>query len=169
MNRKNQVKPPSFRLAGCCVKCAWMPIMAAMLSACATPSQMMADAEVDRLCAIDGGVKVYETVTLPPEKFNKGGFPNFFRPTQKENALGPEYIFKWERTYLRKGDPVILRQHHEVIRRTDGKLLGETTLYQRGGGDLLSPPFESSGYTCPPILESSNDALFKRIFIKSTM
>ncbi|MCL2075403.1 MAG: hypothetical protein FWH15_02970 [Betaproteobacteria bacterium] len=31
------------------------------------------DAEVNRLCAIDGGVKVYETVTLPPEKFNEWG------------------------------------------------------------------------------------------------
>jgi hypothetical protein len=29
------------------------------------------DAKAYRLCAIDGGVKVYETVKLPPEKFNQ--------------------------------------------------------------------------------------------------
>ncbi len=55
------------------------------------------DREVERLCAIDGGVKVYETVTLPPDKFDKKyGQINFYRPTQGENALGPEYIFKWD-------------------------------------------------------------------------
>ena len=31
------------------------------------------DREVDRLCAIDGGIRVYETVQLPSDKFNKWG------------------------------------------------------------------------------------------------
>lgn len=35
------------------------------------------DKEVDRLCAIDGGIKVYETVLLPPDKFNQWGEVNF--------------------------------------------------------------------------------------------
>ncbi|MBP9101513.1 MAG: hypothetical protein KBF68_09110 [Nitrosomonas sp.] len=29
------------------------------------------DREVKRLCAIDGGIKVYETVKLPAERFGK--------------------------------------------------------------------------------------------------
>lgn len=126
------------------------------------------DAKVDRLCAVDGGVKVYETVSLPPEKFNEGGYPNFFRPTQNENALGPEYIFKWERTYLRNGNPDIIRTHHEVIRRADSKLLGETTYYERGGGDLPIPGAPSS-YICPSIDDSGVGSLFKQVFINSTM
>ncbi len=125
------------------------------------------NAKVDRLCAIDGGVKVYEMVTLPPEKFDKWGHPNFFYPTRKENALGPEYIFKWEITDLRKGNPSLTRQHHEVIRQADGKLLGETTLYSRGGGDLPLPG-QPSSYTCPPIPEAGNNVLLKQIFINST-
>lgn len=36
-------------------------IVLPLLSACATPSQIIADAEVRRLCEIDGGIKVYET------------------------------------------------------------------------------------------------------------
>ena len=54
------------------------------ISACASgPSKGQLDDEVKRLCAIDGGVRVYETVTLPPEKFNQWGEINFYRPTQK--------------------------------------------------------------------------------------
>ena len=48
------------------------------------------DAEVRRLCAIDGGVKVYETVKLPADKFNQWGQVNFYKPDQGESALGSE-------------------------------------------------------------------------------
>lgn len=165
MNRKNQVKPPSFRLADRRMKRVWMPIVAGlMLSACRTPTQMLTDTEVDRLCAIDGGVKVYETVALPPEKFNEWGQVNFYDPTQGENTLGPGYVFKRERNYLRKDKPSILRSHHEVIRRADDKLLGETTYYSRGGGDLPGP-WQPSSYECPPINDAGVNALLKQIFI----
>ena len=48
-------------------------IVLPLLSACATPSQIMADAEVRRLCEKDGGIKVYETVKLPAERFDEYG------------------------------------------------------------------------------------------------
>jgi hypothetical protein len=61
---------------------------------------------VDRLCAKDGGLKIYETVTLPPEKFNEYNQINFFRATEHENALGPDYIWKDDEIYLQPGgDP----------------------------------------------------------------
>jgi len=65
-----------------------------LLTGCTSYAKMKMDAEVDRLCAIDGGLKIYETVSLPPEKFNKYGFINFVKFTKGENALGPEYIWK---------------------------------------------------------------------------
>lgn len=37
------------------------------------PSKGQLDDEVKRLCAIDGGIKVYETVKLPAERFDKYG------------------------------------------------------------------------------------------------
>ncbi len=52
-----------------------------LLSACATPSQIMADAEVRRLCEKDGGIKVYETVKLPAEQFDRYG--RIFVPDRK--------------------------------------------------------------------------------------
>ena len=123
------------------------------------------DAEVRRLCAIDGGVKVYETVKLPADKFNQWGQVNFYKPDQGESALGSEYLFRSEEKVYRTGNPTFVRYHHEVIRRIDNKKLGETTSYGRGGGDL-SGPWEQSNFHCPPTSDSSEIALFKRIFIQ---
>lgn len=39
----------------------------------ASPSKSELDSEVKRLCAIDSGIKVYETVKLPAEIFDKWG------------------------------------------------------------------------------------------------
>ncbi|PSJ18820.1 hypothetical protein [Nitrosomonas supralitoralis] len=130
------------------------------------------DREVDRLCAIDGGIRVYETVKLPPDKFDKHGQINFYRPTQGEDALGLEYIFKWDRHNYKKRDSeqgpheVAIRQNHfKIIRKSDMKLLGEFVLYSRVGGDLPGP-WAPSSYRCPE-LEINEYILMHRIFIKS--
>lgn len=133
------------------------------------------DREVDRLCALDGGVKVYETVALPPDKFNKWGEINFYKPTQKiEDTLGPEYIYHWDTHYYRKGDPAtqgaqetsMKRDHIKISRKSDMKLLGEFILYRRGGGDLPGPWVPSS-YRCPGS-EVNEVSLMKQVFIKSS-
>ena len=126
----------------------------------------LVDRQVRELCAKDGGIKVYETVKLPADKFNQWGQPNFFRPTQGENALGPDYIYKSDDHFYRQGAPTMIRYRHQVIRRSDLKLLGETISYGRGGGDLLGP-WAASGFHCPPTAESSEIALFKKLFIQS--
>jgi len=129
------------------------------------------DREVDRLCAIDGGIRVYETVALPPEKFNKWGKIDFYRPTQGENALGPEYIYKWERYNYKNRDSaqgpqeIAVRQNHfQIIRKLDMKLLGEFILYSRVGGDLPGP-WAPSSYRCPSLEENEN-ILIHKIFIQ---
>ena len=124
------------------------------------------DYQVREMCAKDGGIKIYETVTLPPEKFNEWGQVNFYRPMQKDKALGSEYQFKENITALKTGDPELVRYHHQVFRRSDGRLLGETISYGRGGGDLPGP-WEPSNYHCPPTSSSSEIALFKNIFVIS--
>lgn len=124
------------------------------------------DYQVRGMCEKDGGIKVYETVKLPPEKFNEWGQVNFYHPTQKERALGSEYKFKEKITVLKTGDLSFLRYHHQVFRRSDNRLLGETTSYGRGGGDLPGP-WGGSNFHCPTTSSSSEIALFKNIFILS--
>lgn len=137
-----------------------------VLAGCPTQDQITTDAEVRRLCAVDGGVKIYEAIKLPTEKFNQWGQVNFYRPDQGERALGTEYIFRSEEKFYRTGNPSLIRYHHEVIRRIDNKKLGETTSYGRGGGDIPGP-WEPSNLHCPPTSESSETALFKRVFLQS--
>ncbi len=127
-------------------------VLLELITGCSTLTQMQMDAEVDRLCAIDGGLKIYETVTLSPEKFNKYNQINFYHPTKGENALGTEYIWKWDVKYLQPGgdpkaDPRMGRDHFMVFRRSDGKLLGESISYSRYGGD---PRWLNEFYGGPP-------------------
>jgi hypothetical protein len=139
----------------------FLPLMAS----CATPGKAELDAEVRRLCAIDGGIKVYETVRLPAEKFNQWEQPNFYQPTQGENTLGAEYIFKEEQHYYRRGNPEMSRHHYQVFRRLDGKLLGETVFYGRGGGDMPGPWHESS-FVCPDYKDADSMALLMKVFVR---
>ncbi len=101
------------------------------------------DSQVRELCAQDGGIRVYETVTLPPDKFLEGGDINFFYPTRGENALGEEYVYYSDKTEYIKREPrgdlfelQMSRYHTKVFRRVDRKLLGELVVYGRSGGDV---------------------------------
>lgn len=51
------------------------------------------DREVDRLCAIDGGVHGYENVKLPKENFGPDGevFPQYRADVSQGGGLGPDY------------------------------------------------------------------------------
>ena len=106
------------------------------------------DTKVGALCAKDGGIRIYETVELPAEKFNRWGQPNFYQPTQGENALGSEYIFRSEKIYYRRTDPKVSRRIYQVIRQSDNKLLGESVFYCRSGGDLHAL-WHGSSFRCP--------------------
>jgi len=124
--------------------------------------KMYWDAKVRELCTIDGGVKVYETVALPAEIFNRWGQPNFYGPDKDEDLLS-RFLLKQETKYLRNEtkSPEILRHHFRVFRRSDGKLLGEQITYARRGGDLPGP-WHVSSFSCPNIKEKG---LLEVIFI----
>ena len=106
------------------------------------------DDEVRRLCAIDGGVKVYEAVKLPPEKFDKLGSVSI--PSKDKAKPEDEYYYEWNVEYLKQGNPSLVRSHHRVIRRADAKVLGESIRYSRRGGDLPSPMHDSH-FACPEV------------------
>lgn len=117
-----------------------------VISGCATPSQIAADAEVKRLCAIDGGIKVHEVVLLPAEKFDSQG--NFIILSKQDATMSDEYYYEREITYLGTGNPRIWRSHHRIVRARDKKTLGESIRYARRGGDVPGPWHDSS-FSCP--------------------
>lgn len=136
---------------------AWLLVGLSLTASCATPRQAELDAEVRRLCAIDGGVHVYLTAVLPPSKFDQFGNPII--PSKASMAPDDAYYFERQTSYYREGNPQLSRSQHRIIRRSDGKLMGEAIRYARGGGDLPSPKHGST-FICPdplaaPMLESS--------------
>ncbi|HAD04551.1 MAG: hypothetical protein A2005_11770 [Desulfuromonadales bacterium GWC2_61_20] len=119
------------------------------------------DAQVRELCAKDGGVKVYETVELPGERFDKYGVVKI--PSGKDVNLGTEYHYDSKIYYYKKMSPEVWRLHFEIFRNLDNKLLGEATSYARRGGDIPGPWHESS-FGCPE--QSDISDLKKQVFIK---
>jgi hypothetical protein len=142
----------------------WILLLWPFVASCATPTQMNLDAEVRRLCAIDGGVRVYETVSISPENFDQKGSVKFFRPSRGEYALGPDYVFKEEKHYYKKGEyekPAMWRIRTQILRRSDMKLLGEAVTYTRRGGDMPGP-WHPSNFTCPELKDIN---LLERLFV----
>lgn len=119
------------------------------------------DAEVNRLCAIDGGIKVYETVKLPADKFDKYGVVRI--PSKNDAKPADQYYYDRDTTYFKTGNPEIWRSHHQIIRASDGKVLGESVQYARRGGDIHGP-WHKSSFGCPDI--GTQPSLENSIFVK---
>ena len=121
------------------------------------------DFRLEQFCALDGGTIVHEYIFLPSEKFNERGGINFFNATKGEDAFGADYMYKLDVEYLH-GNPneefVIFRAKHQIYLRSSGKLMGESIMYYRRGGDLPGPSHPSS-FSCPDGAVS----LSKRIFV----
>jgi hypothetical protein len=123
----------------------------------AVGEKWMLDRQVRELCAKDGGVRVYETMVLPPELIGKHGQIQI--PEKAQMKPSDEYYYESSKHYYRKGNPEMSRKQYRVVRRSDGKVLGELILYGRGGGDFPGP-WHGSSFTCPepsklPNFESS--------------
>ena len=119
------------------------------------------DAEVKRLCAIDGGGKVYEVVRLPADKFDKYGGLRI--PFKQDRKPTDKYYVEWDVQHLLNGNPSMRRDHFLVYRTSDGKLMGEAISYGRKGGDMPGPWHDSS-FRCPQ--NSGDQDLVRRVFIK---
>lgn len=123
------------------------------------------DREVDRLCAIDGGVHIYETVTLPKENFGPDGevFPQFRHLFKQGGHLGPDFKSTLSREVLVAGDPQLVKSQIQILRTSDGKLLGQQINYARGGGDLPGP-WNPSTHQCRQVIYSTTP--LRNIFMK---
>ena len=128
--------------------------------ACANePSKNQLDEEVKRLCAIDGGIKIHETVMLPPEKFDEYG--NVKITFKELSRSSDEYYIDSKTIFIHRGNPRLVRIHSKIIRSKDGKTMGESTRYGRSGGDLFSSWYESS-FNCPSSPSRLEDSVFLR-------
>lgn len=112
------------------------------------------DYKVRQLCAIDGGVKVYESVVLSASKYDKLANHNWIIPTAERMSNTDEYYSESDVLYYKNADPKVTRVVTRIIRRSDGETLGEYVRYGRGGGDLPGP-WHASSYLCPSPINST--------------
>ena len=132
------------------------------------------DRQMEELCKKDGGVKVYETVTLPASMFDQWGdpFPGWRAKVlqgKPEERLGAEYRYVVETVYLKQGDPIkgegrLDRTSERIYRRADGKLIGEAISYGRSGGDFIAYAHPTSK-SCP-VYQSANEKLIRSVFLR---
>lgn len=120
------------------------------LAGCGSLQKMELDREVDRLCAIDGGVHIYEVVRLPKEDFGQNGdlFPQYRGRLLTGGRFGPAFKVITADQVLVAGNPALQRINTRIVRKVDDKLLGEVVIYRRSGGDLPGPA-AASRYSCP--------------------
>jgi hypothetical protein len=128
------------------------------------------DRQMAELCAKDGGIKVHETVTLPPEMFDQNGdpFPGW-RSRPESQRLGDDYRLLMETVYLKQGDPLkgegrLDRTEVKVIRIVDNKILAMGVSYGRSGGDFIVVDHFSSS-SCPPRLGEPRSVI-RSVFLK---
>lgn len=125
------------------------------------------DREVDRLCAIDGGVHVYEKVVLPKDNFNENGRIaskishdiSFNEKSPYRSYIERQQIAEKSQINLIRTGLSLSRSRLYVVRVADGKILGERIRYIRGGGDLFGP-WEGSNYSCPRLPVDPVDVIF---------
>lgn len=123
------------------------------------------DQEVDRLCRLDGGIKVHESVKLSKEDYDERRrivFPQYAELPGDKGRYGSLYYSIWETKIIVSGDPELVRSHLKIVRRSDGKVLGEHITYFRRGGDIPNP-FHPSSYGCPSV--DSTPDLVRQVFL----
>lgn len=132
------------------------------VTACGMFQKARLDDEVRRLCAIDGGIKVYETVKLPAEQFDE--YDQIWIPYKENAKTEDKYYIVWQVQYFKEDNPSLSRDHIQVVRRLDSKILGESISYVRTAGDTPGP-WHHSTFRCPE--NAGSPRLIERIFIRA--
>jgi len=120
-------------------------------------SQEFWDWRVRRMCAAEGGVKVFvpEKIRIAP-RFVRGGV---IRPPVRiddgtvnkapwEYREGDPYFVRTYSETIHGGDPTVGRSTTEVVRTADNFVLGRGVMFGRYGGDLISIDSHSQ-FLCP--------------------
>lgn len=149
------------------IKWVWLMFIALVTTGCAisTPSQIAANNLVDELCSKDGGVKVYETVKLSKDSFNKY-FGSNGRAILDKNYAEPndDYYTITEHKYIENSLGLSINQYRtSLYRRSDQKVLGEFIRYSRIRSDP-SAFLELTPHSC---VESPENDLTTKVFLKS--
>jgi len=141
-----------------CLRQALSIAIAIALSGCGY-ERFLADREIDRLCEIDGGVRVVEHDD-PPKEFLRANGTIDLQDLDRAKPHQSYFIVRSE-TILRR-DPEVARIEARLLRGKDQRLLGVAVIYirPRDHSYILSPFPKSK--TCPS--DGGSASLIKQVF-----
>jgi hypothetical protein len=104
------------------------------------------DSQVEGMCEKDGGDKVHETVVVTRAQFLAwGGVGDVLGlPNESDNRQDIPFFRRAKDQTVRAEAPQVVRLQTEFVRRSDGRVLGQSVYYYRRGGDFPSWAHESS-------------------------
>lgn len=107
------------------------------------------DAQVREMCEKDGGVRIFEVVSLNSQQYSLllNKFGQLSPPLESKAEGNVPIVHRFTSIYVRQNDPEIRRDELSVIRKSDEKILGVSVSYSRVGGDLIA--LHPSFFSCP--------------------
>ena len=121
------------------------------------------DAKVKELCESDGGVTVYERVTLSrTEDIVRESGSSITVPRRQSASANAPYVSEEKIVWLNEANPRVYRSETWIIRAQDGAVLSKLVSYGRVGGDFVRP------YSCRDVgtrldLERQTFQIVKRV------
>lgn len=149
--------------ASCAKRSAWrrallkagvLTAMAAVLAGCmgyVPGRQTYWDAKVKEMCEKDGGVKVLGEIVVSQVQANTLPRVGGFFGVAPEALAKPEdpAFAKVRVTKLHDGEPSVIREEQDIVRRSDQRLVARVIRYGRSGGDFPLVSAHPSTYSCP--------------------
>ena len=119
------------------------------------------------LCATQGGFKVYQTVELGSEYFDKNGIPYFYdrKKTLGKMSMGNRFFGREisDRNYSKKLN--IGQYIYEIFDKENNQVIGEYTRFIHFGGILVnSTGLHVIGEGCPSVKVGSTLKFINRVF-----
>lgn len=122
------------------------------------------DAEAKRLCSIDGGIKIFEKVTLPREAFYENGLPKLANDKKAEIRWGYQNDFRYTNLKANFNEPTLIRNEDRIVRTSDGKVMATSVVYRRSGGSWWGGLIHGDGYHCPT--DEVNTSFYRQVFVQ---
>ena len=109
------------------------------------------DSKVKEMCKKDGGVTVYEKISVSPDEYHRLPKVDGSAAIVSEvNSKPAEPAFAVDKeTVLKEWAPRVTRWESLVKRRTDGKVIGSMVTYYRVGGDFPLSFGHPTSFSCP--------------------
>lgn len=120
------------------------------------------DSQVRKLCEKDGGVTVFQRVTLSHDEYKQLGGSEGVIPVYASSSKHPNepYFTETKTEYVRKSNPEVRRDGIVFKRRSDNVVLGRFVYYARVGGDFPTLAHPSSK-GCMPMKAGASAQIFQ--------